>query len=99
MFKRRESDFADFQPICGIAVVLLILLFLDTKVQNALHRGRVVAWGSDALTGAELGEGFVLLTAERLQTTKQCIWKGIEGDSHGDLAFLAYSEAVDNLFE
>ena len=70
LFKGREGNFADLQAICGIAVVLLILLFLNAKVENALHRGGVVAWGGDALTGAELGESFVLLTAERLETAQ-----------------------------
>jgi hypothetical protein len=46
-----------------------------------------------------LCECLVLLAAERLKATEKCIWKGIEGDSHGDLAFLTYSEAIDNLFE
>jgi hypothetical protein len=46
-----------------------------------------------------LCECLVLLAAERLKPTEKRIWKGIECNSHGDLAFLAYSEAIDNLFE
>ena len=83
MLKRGKGDLAFFETVDGVAVKLLVLLFLDAQVEDALHGGGIVAGGGDALAGAELRECLVLLGAQRLKAAEEGIGEGVEGDSHG----------------